>query len=146
MNGRGGTVMTKTTIQCNCGAVKVELSGEPIVQGYCHCEDCQAVHGAAYIPFAMFRLPQVQVLSGELLQWKLKTTTRATCRECGTRVFAEPPGLGVRGVMALLLPKDLFKPTLHMQCQHALIPLKDGLPHFKGFPAALGGSDEQVPW
>jgi hypothetical protein len=135
-----------TTIQCNCGAVRLELSGEPIAQAYCHCDDCQAAHGAAYVPVAIFRLPDVRVVAGDPLLWKLKTTPRATCRECGTRLFAEPPGLSIRGVMALLLPQGMFKPAFHMQCQHALLPVKDSLPHFKSFPAAFGGSDEQMPW
>jgi hypothetical protein len=35
-------LMTTTTpIQCLCGAVKMELTGEPIAQLYCHCDDCQ---------------------------------------------------------------------------------------------------------
>lgn len=135
-----------TTIQCNCGAVRLEFSGEPIAQAYCHCDDCQAAHGAAYVPVALFWLRDVRVVAGDPLLWKLKTTPRATCRECGTRLFAEPSGMGVRGVMALLLPKGMFKPAFHMQCQHALLPVKDSLPHFKGFPAAFGGSDEQMPW
>ncbi len=37
-------------IQCRCGAVELELASEPIVQFFCHCDDCQAVHGAAYAP------------------------------------------------------------------------------------------------
>ncbi len=37
-----------TKVQCRCGAVAVEISAEPIVQFYCHCDDCQAVHGGAY--------------------------------------------------------------------------------------------------
>jgi hypothetical protein len=135
-----------TLIQCLCGAVKMELTGKPIAQLYCHCDDCQAVHGAAYVPAAMYPVPATRLVSGELLLWKRKVTTRATCRECGTRVFAEPPGMGIRGVTATLLPPGRFKPTFHMQCQHALLPIKDGLPHFKSFPAAFGGSDEQVPW
>ena len=32
-------------VQCRCGAVKVDITGEPIVQFFCHCDDCQAVHG-----------------------------------------------------------------------------------------------------
>jgi hypothetical protein len=138
--------MSTTTIQCNCGAIRVELTGPPVAQGYCHCEDCQAAHGAAYVPFAMYRIPAAQIVAGEPTWWKRKVTPRATCRECGTRLFTEPPGLGVRGVMALLLPEGMFKPTLHMQCQHALLPVKDELPHFSGFPAEFGGSDERVPW
>jgi len=36
-----------TEIQCRCGAVWIELTAEPIAQFFCHCDDCQAVHGAA---------------------------------------------------------------------------------------------------
>jgi hypothetical protein len=135
-----------TRIQCLCGAIQMELTGEPLAQLYCHCDDCQAVHGAAYLPAAMYRTASTRIVAGEPLLWKLRETVRATCKECGTRVYAEPPGLGVRSITALLLPKGLFKPTFHIQCQHALLPVRDGLPHFKGFPAMWGGSDEQVPW
>ena len=135
-----------TTIECRCGAVKVQISGDPVAQFYCHCDHCQAVHGAAYVPVSMYRADQVKVIAGDVAQWKLHATPRATCRACGTRVFAEPPGLGMRGVMALLLPKGSFAPTFHMQCQHALAPIVDDLPHFKAFPGAFGGSDERVGW
>ena len=37
-----------TKVKCRCGAVELEISAEPIVQFYCHCDDCQAVHGGAY--------------------------------------------------------------------------------------------------
>jgi hypothetical protein len=33
-----------------------------------------------------------------------------------------------------------------MQCQDAVAPIRDGLPHYKEYPAMLGGSDEQMPW
>ncbi len=134
------------TLQCPCGAIRLELSGEPLAQFYCHCDDCQVVHAAAYVAAAMYRTSATRLVAGEPLLWKLKRTVRATCRECGTRVYAEPPGLGIRSVPALLLPPGLFRPTFHMQCQHALVPVKDALPHYKGFPAAFGGSDEQMPW
>jgi hypothetical protein len=29
------------SIQCNCGTVKMTLTGEPKVRGVCHCEDCR---------------------------------------------------------------------------------------------------------
>lgn len=135
-----------TAIQCLCGAIKMELTGEPLAQAYCHCDDCQRVHGAAYVPVVMYPVAATRIVSGEPSMWKLKTTARATCRECGTRMFAEPPGMGYRGVSALLLPPGMFKPRLHVQCQHALLPVKDDLPHYKDYPAAFGGSDERVPW
>jgi hypothetical protein len=42
--------------------------------------------------------------------------------------------------------QGMFKPTFHAHCQHTLLPIQDSPPHFKGFPAAFGGSGEQVPW
>jgi hypothetical protein len=138
--------MTMMTIQCHCGAVKMEMTGEPFACLYCHCSDCQAMHGAAYLPAALFKTDQTRVIAGEPGLWKLKTTARATCRECGTRMYAEPPGLGFRSIPAHLLPEGVFKPAFHIQCQYAVLPIKDELPHYKGFPAAFGGSDEQMPW
>ena len=137
---------TSVTVQCPCGAVRIELAGAPLVQFYCHCDDCQIVHGAAYVPAAMYPASSVRVVAGETASWKLKTTERVTCRACGCRLFAAPAGFGIRGVVATLLPAGMFRPTFHVQCQYALVPVKDDLPHYRGFPARFGGSDEMMPW
>jgi hypothetical protein len=133
-------------ITCLCGDLKLEIAGDPIVCVYCHCDDCRAIHGGAYLAAAIYRTTEVRILAGEPLIWRHKSTARATCRRCGARVFAEPPGLGVRSITAHLLPGGVFTPAFHMQCQHALLPVVDSLPHFKGYPAMLGGSDERVFW
>jgi hypothetical protein len=133
-------------IECLCRDVQMKLTGEPLAHVYCHCDDCQRVHGGAYLPAAMYRTEQTSVLAGDPHLWKLKTTVRATCRGCGTRIFAEPPGLGIRSITAYLLPPGLFHPVFHMQCQHALLPIRDSLPHYKHYPALFGGTDEQMPW
>jgi hypothetical protein len=135
-----------TTVQCNCGAVKVGLSGDPVAQFYCHCDDCQRVHQAAYVPVAMYPVSATKILAGSPMTFKLKETPRTMCPQCGTRLFAEPAGMGVRGVIAYLLPQGSFKPAFHVQCQHALLPIKDELPHFKGYPEALGGTNDLVEW
>ena len=49
-----------TLIECRCGAVAVELSGEPLLQFYCHCDHCQAVHGAAFVIQCRFALLPVR--------------------------------------------------------------------------------------
>jgi hypothetical protein len=118
------TAMDTIQIQCHCGAVGVEITGEPLAQFYCHCDDCQLVHGAAYVPASMYRASQVEVI----------------------RVFAESTEYGIRGVTALLLPKERFQPQFHIYCQFAILPIRDGLPHFKTVPAAFGGSEEKVEW
>jgi hypothetical protein len=120
----------------------VELRGAPVTQFFCHCDDCQTVHGAAYIPVAMYPATAVSVISGTPSTWKLRSTPRTTCPECGTRLFAEVPGMGVRGVTGFLLPKGTFQPAFHVQCQFAVRPVKDDLPHYKAYPARFGGADE----
>lgn len=137
---------TTTEISCLCGDVKVQIQGEPVTQFYCHCHDCQAASGGAYISVAIYPSDAVRVTQGELATWTLKTLPRQRCATCGTHMIAEVPGLAQRGVKANLLPTGIFKPEFHLQCQHAVLPIKDNLPHFKAFPARFGGSDETVNW
>ncbi len=137
---------TTTTVHCLCGEVKLELTGDPLFSFYCHCEDCQAVHGAAYIPAALYRQHQTRIVAGDPLVFRLKHTARGTCRTCGARIFAEPPGGEIRTIIGTLLPPGSFHPTFHVQCQHARLPVRDGLPHYRAFPALFGGSDDVVPW
>ncbi len=137
--------MSKIEGKCACGAVTLEITGAPKAAFYCHCDDCQKVHSATAIPVVMFAAGDVKV-HGEVRTWKLRATPRISCATCGTRLFAEPPGLGMRGVVASALPDGTFQPTFHIQCKHARAPINDALPHFAGFPAAFGGSDDTVAW
>src|SRR5580704_6733496 len=87
-----------TKIQCRCGAVEVEITAEPIVQMYCHCDDCQAVHGGAYAPESVYPADAVKVVRGDQTTWRLKRNPRFTCRECGTRLFIDVEARRLRGV------------------------------------------------
>ncbi len=138
--------MTTSTINCHCGSVKIRLTGEPVSQMYCHCHDCQKISGGAYVPYAIFPADAVEVIDGKTFTWALKSNPRTRCANCGTLLFGQPVGMGVRGIVAHLLPAGTFEPQLHINCQDAVSPLVDKLPHFKGFPAAFGGTDDQVSW
>jgi hypothetical protein len=135
-----------TKIQCRCGATELEIIADPIVQFYCHCDDCQAVHGGAYAPESVYPADDVKVVRGDPMAWKLKRNPRVTCRECGTRLFIDLEALRLRGVNGFLLPAAEFQPAFHSQCQFAVRPIVDDLPHYKGMPKRFGGSDETVGW
>ena len=132
--------------QCRCGAIGLKIAGDPVVQLYCHCDDCQAAHGAAYIPAAIFPRQAVEVLRGDPTPMVVKATQRMRCVDCGTFLFAELAGVGMRSVSPYLLPEGAFKPQFHVQCAHAMLPVVDNLPHYRGFPAAFGGAEEFVAW
>jgi hypothetical protein len=134
-----------TTVQCSCGAVEILLVGKPMAQYFCHCDDCQAVHGKAY-SCCLYPAPAVSIERGETDAFTLKTTPRTKCKRCGTYLFGELPGYGVRAVNADLLPVGMFKPEFHSQCRFAVTPIQDALPHYKGTPARFHGSDELMQW
>jgi len=133
-------------ITCLCGAVHVRLNGEAAAQFYCHCDDCQAASGGAYVAIALYSVDAVSHTKGELATWMLKTMPRKRCAVCGTQVLAEVPGGAQIGIKANLFPSGTFKPAFHEQCQYAVLPVEDDLPHYKGSPVAFGGTGETVGW
>jgi hypothetical protein len=135
-----------TSVACRCGAVEIELAAEPIAQFFCHCDDCQAVHGGAYAPESVYPADAVKIARGDPTIWTLKRNARFFCRACGTKLFIDVAALRLRGVNGYLLAPGEFKPTFHMQCQFAVRPVVDQLPHYKTRPAQFGGSDEAVGW
>jgi hypothetical protein len=132
-------------VQCCCGAVEIQLTGKPVMQYFCHCDDCQAVHGRAY-PLSLYPASAVSVVRGDTVVFTLRTSPRTKCKRCGTYLFAEVPGYDVRGVNADLLPEGMFNPEFHIQCRYAAVPIQDDLPHYKGIPARFRGSDELMQW
>ena len=49
---------------CFCGAVAIEADGEPLDQGYCHCDDCRAYSGAPVSTFTIWPADAVRVTKG----------------------------------------------------------------------------------
>jgi hypothetical protein len=132
--------------ECRCGAIGLKIAGEPLVQLYCHCDDCQSAHAAAYVPSAIYPAESVEVVRGKPTPTIVKSTRRMRCAACGAYLFSELPSVGMRSVSAYLLPMGRFKPQFHVQCAHAVLPVVDDLPHYKGFPASFGGAEEFVAW
>jgi hypothetical protein len=126
--------------------VQIAISAAPMVQFYCHCDDCQAVHGGAYVPESVYPAHAVTVVRGATTTWKLKRNPRVSCAACGTRLFIDVLAFKLRGVNGYLLPPGAFKPAFHVQCQFAVRPVKDDLPHYKAMPPQFRGSDEKVDW
>ena len=47
-------------------------------------------------------------------------------------------------VYAALLPELAFKPALHVNYVDTVLPMKDGLAKFRGFPKEVGGTGEMM--
>ncbi len=133
-------------VSCRCGETEIEIAATPIVQLFCHCDDCQAMHGAAYVPESVYPADAVTIAKGEPASWTLKRNPRFFCRDCGTRLFIEVKALKLRGLNGVLLPDDAFRPQFHMNCRFAVRPVADALPHYLGRHPQFGGTDDRADW
>ena len=133
---------------CFCGAVEVTVTGEPAVMGYCHCKDCRAWSAGPVNAFTIWQPQAVQVTKGaEKLVGYQKTpqSIRKWCKDCGGHMLAEHPLWGVTDVAAAVLPTLPFKAAVHVNYESTVLPMKDGLPKQKDFPAEMGGSGVLLP-
>src|SRR5579872_2294479 len=61
----GGSDMPTTHKgECFCGAVHVEVSGEPEAMGYCHCRSCRSWSGGPVNAFTLWKPNAVRVTAG----------------------------------------------------------------------------------
>lgn len=133
---------------CFCGAVAIEVIGLPEEMGYCHCNSCRTYSGGAVSPFTLWRQENVRLTKGAALVGRFQKTemsVRCFCTQCGGHVMVEHPSLGFTDVYAALVPTVAFRPSLHLNYAETVLPMRDGLPKFRDFPAESGGSGETMP-
>lgn len=130
--------------RCFCGAVAVQVAGAPDAMGYCHCRSCRSWSGGPVNAFTLWAPEAVKVIAGveHVGEYhKTEMTHRIFCKLCGGHVMASHPGLQKVDVFAAMLPELAFKPQVHVNYAETVLPMRDGLPKFRDFPAAFGGSN-----
>jgi len=142
--------MTPTTYRggCACGAVQLEITGEPAVQAYCHCSSCRSWLGAPIHAAALWPAPNVRVVKGADnlgLYRRTEASQRQFCKSCGAPVLVGHPGLGMTDVPAGSVVGLAYKPTGHVNYGAKVMSVHDGLPKFKDFPKEFGGSGQMLP-
>ncbi|HEY2345920.1 MAG TPA: GFA family protein [Xanthomonadaceae bacterium] len=132
---------------CFCGAVKFNVSGDPIAMGYCHCESCRHWSAGPVNAFTLWQPDAVKVTQGaDHIGSYAKTpySHRKWCKACGGHVFTEHPTFGFTDVPAAVIPDLPYQPSLHVHYQETRLRIKDGLPKQKDFPKEMGGSGISV--
>jgi hypothetical protein len=76
---------------------------------------------------------------------KTPFSQRKYCKVCGGHLMAGHQPVGLIDVYAATIPTLKFVPGVHVNYAETVLPMKDGLPKLKDFPAELGGSGQQVP-
>ena len=133
---------------CFCGAVELTVTGQPNAMGYCHCRSCRSWSGGPVNAFSLWPPGAVKVTKGaEYLATFAKTemSHRQFCSKCGGHLMAQHPPLQMVDVFAATIPDLPFTPVVHVNYSESVLPMKDGLPKLKDFPAEFGGSGETMP-
>jgi hypothetical protein len=122
---------------CFCGAVQIEVSGEPESMGYCHCQSCRSWSGGPVNAFTLWRPEAVHVKAGAKhigMFQKTAASQRQYCTKCGGHLMTNHPPLELIDVFASTAPSLSFRPALHVNHAETVLPMRDGLPKFKDFP------------
>jgi hypothetical protein len=133
---------------CFCGAVKIEVTGKPEAMGYCHCNSCRSWSAAPVNAFTLWKPEAIEVKSGADQIATFQRTPfseRQYCKKCGGHLMNRHPTIGLVDVYAATIPGLPFAPGVHVNYAETVLPMKDGLPKLKDFPAELGGSGDMVP-
>lgn len=101
---------------CRCEGVVVEISGDPVLSVFCHCDDCRRSAGAPVIASVGFEKDGIKWQAMETLErWTKGTCSRLFCKRCGSPIAQEhesAPAKTFFNTAFMDRPED-FPPTYH---------------------------------
>ena len=77
---------------CACGAIRYEISADPVAMNHCQCRDCQRKSGTGHGSYLTFPDKRSVKREGEARHWDIvadngNVKTRAFCPTCGSPVY-----------------------------------------------------------
>lgn len=118
---------------CLCGAVRYQITAQPVEALYCHCRMCQRAHGAPVVGWLTVPLASFAVTAGELAAYHSSAkAARHFCGRCGApltwRATDNPRLLDIS--IASLDNPEAVEPSLHLwtESQIAWFEIADRYP------------------
>lgn len=128
---------------CHCGAVRYEVSGEPMTHALCHCRDCRRHAGAPMVGWTMFPAGAVRTVRGAPKVYSSSEHGRRHfCPDCGTGLFyindEMLPGI-IDVQSATLDDPEAIPARVHIQVAERIgwMERAHELPAFERFPPRL---------
>ena len=138
--------VAKHRARCHCGAVRYEVSADPVDAKICHCADCRTLHGAPMQWAAIFHKRDVRLAAGiEHLRFYSSALGRparvlpckVTCALCGTPIADEGRNmwLAFPTLFDFSSPPRVptpFRPSCHIFYAMRVMDVADELPKLEG--------------
>src|SRR3954452_17875281 len=105
------------TGSCYCGAVAMEMNGDPLDMGYCHCGECRRYSGAPVNAFVLWKDGDVKITKGEELLTHFQSSAisdRRFCSKCAAHVRIDHPAIGLIELRAAVPPSVTSKRPVHL--------------------------------
>ena len=128
------------TGQCHCGAIRYEVSGEPVYHALCHCSDCRRSAGAPAVSWALFPENAVTISGTPKVHASSQDARRHFCADCGSGLFytnaATFPGM-IDIQSATLDDPDSYPLQIHIQTAERIGWMEKAheLPQFERYPS-----------
>jgi len=141
--------------KCWCGAVVFEFAGDPIDAKYCHCHQCQQLHGAPFQWAVLYHKTSVRLVKGsENIQF-YSTTRKESVHDVPCKIacsICRAPLADEGRAMVMAYPSsfifhekdehnesarhgrvpDTFRPKAHIFYKERLMEILDGVPKWSG--------------
>lgn len=113
---------------CACGAIRYEVTADPLAMVVCHCRDCQRATGGGSLPVVVVPTAGFALKQGELRYHLTESVRmgqhrRGFCAQCGSPMTAAQNPEGTNGFVGVLVaslddPRG-FRTPLHTWCSDA---------------------------
>jgi hypothetical protein len=125
--------------RCACQAVAYEVSDEFVAAYNCHCSNCRALSGSAFLPVGQIEGNKITVIKGAkslLLEGDPPSASEVRCGECFSLLYWKYPDGSVGVLYGTLIDEPSLKPTHHqfVGSKAAWYEILDDLPQHDEYP------------
>ena len=102
--------------RCACNAIAYEVSDEFVVAYNCHCSNCRATTGSAFLPWGEIEREKLRVTKGAeslLVDGDPDVNYAVRCGQCWSLLYWTRDGY-FRVPYGTLIDEPALKPTAHM--------------------------------
>ena len=102
--------------RCACNAIAYEVSDEFVAAYNCHCSNCRATTGSAFLPWGEIEREKLRVTKGAeslLVEGDPDANHAMRCGRCWSLLYWTRDGF-VRVPYGTLIDEPALKPTAHM--------------------------------
>jgi len=125
--------------RCACNAVAFEVADEFVASYNCHCSNCRATTGSAFLPWGDVAREKLTVTKGTdslLVEGDRTTVYSMRCGKCFSLLYWTPRDGYFRVPYGTLVDEPTLKPEGHMfvGSKAPWFEIRDDLPRYDEYP------------